>query len=641
MLPPGLRCLQIQGNNVVLNWITPANSSTQFLDYEIYHKAPASANYTLAGTINTFSVTSFTHVGSSGGFYYMLTHEIGNQVSKNSDTLRTIFLNVIPFPNDLKFTYNHVRNPKLPTTVNTFTIVKEYPVGVFNNLAVTSLKEYGDTLSVCSANIAYHVIIDDLSGCRSISNRVAGLYYDNKSPNKVEIDSISVLPTGRTILSWFVPRDQDLVKYSIQDNHTPYDTVLGRNSTNYVYTLTTANTGTVSLACSGVDSCKNGGSEIYYDATTIFLRTYYNYCAYRTELTWTPYLWHPERIQEYRIFYSENGSPFKQVGSTKQTSFLHEGVSPGKNVCYFIRMVSLNNGPTSSSNRKCFFTTQVSASGSLYIRTANVLSKNSVNINIYLDNSKPSNGIELYRSDDGQAFSNIGFVPFDGSSNYNYTDVKAESNLKSYVYKAVVKDSCGNPRTVSNLVKTILLKVEDDKEKIFTKHLTWNDYSGFGGGVSGYKVYRIINDIAETNALVTTNASTNFFTDNLEQAASMGSKIEYLVQAIEAPGNTWGFKEVSNSNSSPVYVEGRIFVPTAFAPYGANKTWLPVTHFIDKNEYRVRVYNRWGKKVFETNTDTQAWDGANCLADIYVYLITYKNSRGEYQEAKGTVMLLE
>ncbi len=53
-----------------------------------------------------------------------------------------------------------------------------------------------------------------------------------------------------------------------------------------------------------------------------------------------------------------------------------------------------------------------------------------------------------------------------------------------------------------------------------------------------------------------------------------------------------------------------------------------MTHFIDKREYGVTVYNRWGREVFNTGSDNEGWDGAGCKPDVYVYIITYKNARG-------------
>ena len=114
-----------------------------------------------------------------------------------------------------------------------------------------------------------------------------------------------------------------------------------------------------------------------------------------------------------------------------------------------------------------------------------------------------------------------------------------------------------------------------------------------------------------------------------------------MVEAIEGISNQYGFLESSKSNKKDIYQEDDLFVPNAFSPKGVNKTWLPVTHFIDKNQYKVTVFDRWGKIVFNTTDDTQAWTGDNLPGGIYVYLIQYKNSRGEYKENKGTVLLIE
>jgi gliding motility-associated-like protein len=149
-----------------------------------------------------------------------------------------------------------------------------------------------------------------------------------------------------------------------------------------------------------------------------------------------------------------------------------------------------------------------------------------------------------------------------------------------------------------------------------------------------------VNDDINTALIGSTDALTTSFTDDIEGSAPQGAKIDYMVQAVEGIGNPYGIFERSSSNPVPVYMEGNLYVPNAFAPNGVNNVWLPITYFIDKSDYHVSVFNRWGKKVFESNDDTKGWDGSNCIADVYVYLIDYKNSRGEYLQVKGNVMLL-
>jgi hypothetical protein len=373
----------------------------------------------------------------------------------------------------------------------------------------------------------------------------------------------------------------------------------------------------------------------------MFLKADYDKCAYKTNLSWNAYVNLPKGILEYRIYASVNNSPYLRIGATTQTNFTVDNVQPNKNVCYFVRVVNSNQSITASSNRTCIFSTQVQASNFVYIKKASVKDKNSVEVTVFIDTTKTSLGIDIYRSVDGVNFTAVGFLPYNGVPDFYFLDEKIETNINSYFYKAVVKDSCGNSRTYSNISKTILLKFKDDDENIFTKHLSWSDYLGFAGGLSGYNIYRVINDVASSSPVASTGPQVSSYIDNLENEASSGSKIEYLIEGVEGLGNPYGFMEASKSNTVAVYMEGKIYVPTAFAPKGKNKIWLPVTHFIDKSEYTVSLFNRWGTKIFETHDDTKGWDGEGFPNDVYAYLITYKNSRGEYKELKGTVLLME
>jgi gliding motility-associated-like protein len=248
--------------------------------------------------------------------------------------------------------------------------------------------------------------------------------------------------------------------------------------------------------------------------------------------------------------------------------------------------------------------------------------------------------MEVERSEDGSEYMNIGFIPFTGSPTYKFVDENVESVKKYYYYRAKVRDSCGNIRSVSNVARSILLKVEPDKENIFLKHLSWSEYIGFNAGVKNYLIFRAVNDVGAFEQVGTTDSATTFFTDNIEEAAPLGARIEYVVKAEEGFGNIYDLADVSFSNYMPAYMDGRLFVPNAFAPEGKNKTWKPITHFIDRREFHVTVYNRWGQEVFDTGKNGEAWDGAGCPNDVYIYHITYKNSRAEYETVTGSVMLI-
>lgn len=56
------------------------------------------------------------------------------------------------------------------------------------------------------------------------------------------------------------------------------------------------------------------------------------------------------------------------------------------------------------------------------------------------------------------------------------------------------------------------------------------------------------------------------------------------------------------------------------------------------------VYNRWGKKVFETNEISPGWDGKlndkECATGVYFYVVDVHFKNGKVQSKNGTVTLV-
>ncbi|MCC6373026.1 MAG: gliding motility-associated C-terminal domain-containing protein [Bacteroidia bacterium] len=650
---PELRCLEVMPNgDVLLTWIPPIDPNNLFTRYDIYSSIFAAGPFSfVSSSVSSINTNTFLHVGTSATstpVYYYVTSVTGNSIAAASDTLKTISLNIFTSvgAQALPIQYNNVHNPKLGSTASTFTLNKQYPVGFWNTLAITPLLGYSDTISVCSASIAYQVWLQDNSGCISKSNTLGGVYHDSKQPNEPFVDSISVLPNGNTVISWIIPYDKDVVRYQIQNLKASgkRDTlafVEGQNNTSYTYTSTLANNGPVSLYVGAIDSCSKA-STLNYSLSSMYVTAKYDHCSYKTELSWNPYLSMPKGLREYRIYYSVDGGTYKQIGTTTLTTFTHPKADAGKNLCYFVRAVNkdISKPITASSNRYCFLASQVPSPKFVYVKNATVVDKSTCRVSVLIDTLAFCAGLDVLRSVDGINYTNIAFLPNNGKQDYSYDDNSTLTDIKSYYYKVVVRDSCGNARLESNAAKTILLKIHQEGNDEFTRQLEWSQYEGFSGALSAYEVYRVVNNVVQFPAVFSTNSLTTTFSDQVEDEASKGAKIEYYVLAREGAGNAYGLVSESKSNPASVYIEGELYVPNAFAPNGSNKTWLPVTHFVDKQEYLVRVFDRWGHVAFETRSDTEGWDGGNLASDVYVYLISYKNSRGEYKEAKGSVFLI-
>lgn len=111
---------------------------------------------------------------------------------------------------------------------------------------------------------------------------------------------------------------------------------------------------------------------------------------------------------------------------------------------------------------------------------------------------------------------------------------------------------------------------------------------------------------------------------------------------------------VTNQNGCLDTAYGRVFIspdytffiPTAFTPDegGLNPVFGPEGIFKGIIAYEMRIFNRWGEKVFETDTLLKPWDGTYrdklAIEDVYVYEITIMDYFKTKKHFRGTVLLI-
>ncbi|MBK8225596.1 MAG: gliding motility-associated C-terminal domain-containing protein [Flavobacteriales bacterium] len=91
-----------------------------------------------------------------------------------------------------------------------------------------------------------------------------------------------------------------------------------------------------------------------------------------------------------------------------------------------------------------------------------------------------------------------------------------------------------------------------------------------------------------------------------------------------------------------------LWVPNTFTPNNDNKNegFAPVTFGIDERFYRFEVYDRWGLRVFLSETPGETWDGrmadgSDAPMDVYVWQVRVKDLfSGDRVERIGHVNLL-
>jgi gliding motility-associated-like protein len=207
-----------------------------------------------------------------------------------------------------------------------------------------------------------------------------------------------------------------------------------------------------------------------------------------------------------------------------------------------------------------------------------------------------------------------------------------------------MEDYCGNINPGSNIGKSINLKASNIDYNVY---LSWNSYASWNNNVKNY-ILEFYDNKTHTYSQVAILPNTDStYTDT--KFYSTDSAYCYRVKAIEdlqSPPDT------SISNLAYIFLPPRINVPNAFSPNGdgINDIFYAQGIFIQNltgeasHDYRLRIYDRWGTQLFETDDLNDGWDGTYqkkpCEIGVYIYELSalgFDNRRFNY---KGTVQLL-
>lgn len=91
-----------------------------------------------------------------------------------------------------------------------------------------------------------------------------------------------------------------------------------------------------------------------------------------------------------------------------------------------------------------------------------------------------------------------------------------------------------------------------------------------------------------------------------------------------------------------------VFTPNAFRPESEieeNRTFMPVGLGADKSNFNIRIYDRWGQLVFESDTPDHPWNGNDlngkqAQMGNYVWISSFVDIQGFRHQQKGQVLLV-
>ena len=142
----------------------------------------------------------------------------------------------------------------------------------------------------------------------------------------------------------------------------------------------------------------------------------------------------------------------------------------------------------------------------------------------------------------------------------------------------------------------------------------------------------------EGDSLIPLDNASDTLYDHLRDSTRAGC---YYVTAADASGNVSAPSDTICIDNCPLYILPNIFTPNGDTD---NELFIPILPTRYVKSVRFRIYNRWGRKIFETSDQRINWPGkdekGNLVPDgMYYYVADVRFYRlrreDEYQELKG------
>jgi len=461
------------------------------------------------------------------------------------------------------------------------------------------------------------------------------------------LDFVTVTPGGVQI-NWFPSPSTQTEGYIIYYDlggglATEVDTVFGINTTTYLDVNANPDVSPVAYTIAAFDGCNN--KTLFNDSEhrTIFLTATIQQCAQQVTLNWNPYInW--SGVSAYRVETSIDNSPFSVAQSLPDGSsgylFPLAGVT-GDSICFRITAVHQNGTTTSASNVVCLSLDLIRSTTFNYLRRVSVNAAGGVDLEWYIDTAANINSYFIQRSQNGTSFLPIDTLPVTTPFFLNpYTDATAPTSSGSFYYRVGSFDDC-NFQLNSTIGRTILLTGSSTG---VNNTLNWNAFELENATVIDYTIYRVQNGTLVPVQTVAGNIFT--FVDPVANAASEDGTFCYVVEAsyqLNIPGFV-NENLKSASNETCLFQTPVIYVPSAFVPKGKNNLFKPTLLNPNIAEYEFKIFDRWGKQLFETTLLNAGWDGSNNGEAMplggYAYYIKVVSRGGVVEERKGMVVLV-
>lgn len=371
-------------------------------------------------------------------------------------------------------------------------------------------------------------------------------------------------------------------------------------------------------------------------------------CNQLIEYSWPDYTDPYNTTFNYNVYVSINSGPFELVSTQPfgvNTYNLFDFVN-GDTVRLFVEVQDVNGIIRSNSYVLEEIADIVQPPTEFYIYLLTVNDDNQVELTFYIDTFAQLRNLTIENSKFGTTYQRVerfDAILFPNLGDIFKLDTISNPNLEPFYYRVIANNIC-NQDFSSTIGRTIW--VNSILNDFFQNTVKFNAFEIEDGVVQTYRLYR---DYGAGLQLIQTFAPTqdNFtYLDDVSAFFNQRGTFCYRVEAdyiFTRPDNSTEFY-TTKSNLFCIDQRPSVYVPNAIVPEGQNREFKPMIVFGDPSDFNMKIFNRWGELIFESNNYANGWfgDKGGNLVPMggYPYIITFTALDGTPVEKKGIVTVI-
>ena len=457
-------------------------------------------------------------------------------------------------------------------------------------------------------------------------------------PDPVQIHRVSVLNNDQVEVMWESYKDDDFKQYTVYresggNGYKPVYTTFVMSDTIFIDKTVQANDSSYCYKVTVTNYCE----------AESFLSLSLRHCTIELTATptvdqvilnWTPYIgWPVEQYEIYKVSsYRVGNISFLGVVPGTSTNFSEQLEDCFSDFSYRIKAIGSGEQQISWSDTSMAVSSLGTAGEQVQVIRATVENNEQVLVEWKPVEMDAVSLVYVEKSHNGRPYTIVATLP-PGTTNFLDQDVLV--NQTSYSYRISAQDSCGNYTPQSNIGKSILLEGEISDNRTF---LRWSEYEEWRFDVDYYQI-EVLNDTSGNWEVV--DRVQSFIQEYTDTKTRFDQpQYCYRIVAYERGGN----KTHSVSNEVCLLVETNVYAPNAFTPNydGVNDEFL--LKGLHLQSFNLKIFNRWGVKIFESNNIDIGWDGTyqgqQVEEGVYTYVVKGTGYNGKPYFLSGTVTVL-